>query len=97
MMVDIFTILPENTGECFCGQVMDEHQVSQAGQRLFRIPHLLLQKAWDLFSLQQRLVHKTGDGLSDSTEGGLYNRNRPSINIISNQMSFSKFQGCILW
>lgn len=50
---------------------MYEHQVSEAGQRLFRITHLLLQKAWNGFSLQQGLVHKTGERLSNSTEGVL--------------------------
>lgn len=76
MIIDISSILPENTGECVRSQVMYEHQVSEAGQRLFRITHLLLQKAWNLFSLRQRLVHKTGEGLSDSSEGVLYKANR---------------------
>lgn len=50
---------------------MDKHQVSQAGQRLFRVTHLLLQKACHLFSPQQRPEHKAGEGLSDGDEGVL--------------------------
>ncbi len=71
VIVCIFSALPENTGEFVCGQVMDKHQVSQAGQRLFRITYLLLQEAWNLFSLQQMLIHETGEGLTDCTESVL--------------------------
>lgn len=51
---------------------MDKDEVSQAGQRVFRITHLLLQKAWNLFPPQQRQEHKAGKGLSDYHEGGLH-------------------------
>lgn len=63
---------PENTGVKVNSQVMDEDEVSQAGQRVFRISHLLLQKAWNLFPPQQRQEHKAGEGLSDGHQGGLH-------------------------
>lgn len=47
---------------------MDKHQMSQAGQRLFRITYLLLEKAGNLLSLQKRLVHETAEGLPNRTE-----------------------------
>lgn len=62
---------PEHAGESICSQVVDKHDVSQAGQRVPGVAHLLLQKAWNLLPLQQRVVHKAGQRLSDSTEGVL--------------------------
>lgn len=53
---------------------MDKDQVSQAGQRVFRVAHLLLQKAWNLFPPQQRQEHEAGEGLSDEHQGGLRNK-----------------------
>lgn len=64
--------LPEHTGINVSGQVMDKDEVSQAGQRVFRITHLLLQKARNLFPPQQRQEHKAGEGLSDDHQGALH-------------------------
>lgn len=65
-------VLPENTGKGISGLVMDKHQVGQTGQWVFRITDIFLEEPWSLFSLQQRVEDKTGEGLSNRTEGVLY-------------------------
>lgn len=52
--------------------MMDKHQMSQAGQRLFGITHLLFQEAGNLLSLQERPVHESGEGLPNRAEDVLY-------------------------
>lgn len=64
--------IPENSGKRVRSQMMDKHQMSQAGQRLFGITHLLFQEAGNLFSLQERPVHESGEGLPNRAEDVLY-------------------------
>lgn len=63
---------------------MNKDEVSQAGQRVFRITHLLLQKARNLFPPQQRQEHEAGERLSDDHQGGLH-KHRNDFNKYLNQ------------
>lgn len=75
----VLCALPENTGESIGRQVMDENQVCQAGQGIFGITDLLLQKARNLFFLKQRVEHQTWERLSDSAQNVLQNHTEPQV------------------
>lgn len=68
---------PEDAGEGVSSQVMDKHQVSQAGQGALRVAHLLLQEAWNLFPPQQREEDQSREGLSDCTQNLLQREQSP--------------------
>lgn len=69
-------VLPEDTGECISGLVMDKYQVRQTSQRLFRITGVLLQEAGKPLSLQKRVEDEVWEGLPDSSEDVLQRTGR---------------------